>query len=307
MLHFHPLKHLLYLMLFFVFSKTSGQSTAIYDFTFTSIWNASDHTSIPDNAHWSDLVGATHNTTNEFLEIGQLASNGIKDVAELGSNANFQSEVNNAIVSNRANIWLQQDFSPHAAISSASLTDIQLSEDYPLITLVSMVAPSPDWFIMINSLNLRNIDNTAWKHSFSMDVFAYDAGTDDGTDYTSDNMVSNPPVGIFKITGTPFNGNVIGTLTVTLKSVLGLHENVMGNISIYPNPSHGILFISNPNKVTLKTIEIYNVIGKLIKQIKITRHTTSNGIELSHFKKGLYILKLNGEDGHSKTQKLVLQ
>ncbi|WP_242206053.1 spondin domain-containing protein [Aestuariivivens insulae] len=285
-----------------LYSIVYGQSTAIYDVTFTSIWNATDHTSIPNNAHWSDLVGATHNTANEFLELGQLASDGIKNVAELGSNTNFQNEVNNAIDSYRANQWLQQSFSLHAAISSATLTNVQVNESYPLLTLVSMVAPSPDWFIAINSLNLRTEDNTNWKPSFSMDVYAYDAGTDDGIDYTSDNIASNPPVGIYKINGTPFNGNVIGSLTVTLQSVLNVDKSNFETLSIYPNPTHGEIVISNPKKIQLKTIEVYNVLGELIKCIKATQP-----INLYQSPKGIYFVRLKADNDQHKTLKLVLQ
>lgn len=279
-----------------------GQSTAIYNITFTSSWNATDHTSIPDNAHWSDLVGATHKTPNTFLELGQLASVGIKDVAELGSNTSFEAEVNNGIDSNEANQWLQKAFSPHAAISSASLTNVEVHEDFPLLTLVSMVAPSPDWFISINSLNLRNEDNTNWKPSFSIDVFAYDAGTDDGTDYKSTDMVSSPPVEIFKITGTPFNGNAIGTLSVTLQSVLSTNSNGFENITVYPNPSNGEITISKPNNISLKTIEVYSIIGKLVKVVK-----PKKTIDFSELNKGVYVLKLLTENGQGKTLKLLLK
>ena len=306
MKHFHTLRYFLFLFLICFLGVAKAQSSAVYDFTFTSTWNETDHTSIPNNAHWSNLVGATHHTENEFLEEGQLASLGIKDVAELGSNTNFENEVNAAIASNKADKWLQQSFAPHDAISSASLTNIQVNENYPLLTLVSMVAPSPDWFIMINSLNLRNNTNTSWKSTFSIDVYAFDAGTDDGTDYGSNNMASNPPVGISKINGAPFNGNVIGTLTVTLQSVLHVNENVLQSISLHPNPSNGKVTISNPNNI-VKTIQVYNVIGKLVKTFDHVEPRNSIDLNLSELNKGIYILKLNTEKGESKTLKLVLQ
>ena len=53
-----------------------GQSTAIYDITFTSTWNSTDHGTLPGNAHWSDLVGAKHNSNVTFLEMGAMATTG---------------------------------------------------------------------------------------------------------------------------------------------------------------------------------------------------------------------------------------
>ena len=142
-----------------------------------------------------------------------------------------------------------------------------MTETFHLITLVSMIAPSPDWFMAINSLDLRNAENTAWKSSFSVDVFVYDAGTDDGPNYTSPNN-ANSPVGIFKINGLPINGNKIGTLTVTLKNVLGVdNRSSIENIKAFPNPTHGEIVISNIQNFDLKKIQVYNVLGKLIKNI----------------------------------------
>ncbi|WP_242155075.1 spondin domain-containing protein [Aestuariivivens sediminis] len=305
--HFYRLDSLFFVWLFLTITIVHGQSTAIYELTFTSIWNASDHTSIPANAHWSDLVGATHHLPNTFLEIGQLASNGIKDVAELGSNTLFESEVHEAMSSGKADQWLQGVFSPHDAISSATITGIQVSEDHPLLTLVAMIAPSPDWFIAINSLNLRTVDNLAWKSSFSMDVFAYDAGTDDGIHYNSDNSISTPPVGIARIDGAPFNGQSIGTLTVILQSVLGLNENTLNDISIFPNPTDGTISISNVGGTRLKNIEIYNSVGQLMRLVSISEHTNVEHIDLGPLKKGLYLVKLNTEHGPGKIQKLVFQ
>ncbi len=172
-----------------------------------------------------------------------------------------------------------------------------------------MIAPSPDWFIAINSLNLRNVTNTDWKDTFSMDVFAYDAGTDDGSDYTSSNS-PNSPVGVFMITGPPINGNKMGTLTLTLQSVLGIEEsNSIKNIKIYPNPVKGVITIANIQNINLKTIEIYNILGSLVLQVNIKDLSFNNNLQLnlSDLKKGVYFTKLMADNNQSKTQKLLIE
>ena len=74
-----------------------AQSTATYDVTFTSNWSQTTHPhssgSLPANAHWSKLVGVTHDATISFWELGALASPGIEDVAELGNNTVFFSVI----------------------------------------------------------------------------------------------------------------------------------------------------------------------------------------------------------------------
>lgn len=290
---------------------TSGcfsQSTATYDISLTTTWNASEHSSVPGNAHWSDLIGATHNTANEFVELGQLATLGIKNVAESGSNSAFTSEINSAITAGNADQLLQDGFSPFAAISSAGFTDVVISEDFPLITLVSMVAPSPDWFIAINSLNLRNDTNTDWKDTFTLDVFAYDSGTDSGTDYTSGNQVTNPAEPVSHITGFPINGNKMATITFTLKNVLSVDEtNDVESVSIYPNPSNGVISISNI--ISLETLEIYNINGSLVKQINLENNYDINTIDLdlNDLNTGIYLTKFTDNNGVSKTHKLIIE
>ncbi len=286
-----------------------SQSTATYDIALTTTWNATEHSSVPGNAHWSDLIGATHNTANEFVEIGQNASLGIKNVAETGNNVAITSEINDAIGAGDADKLLQDGFSPFDAISSAGFTDVSIDEAFPLITLVSMVAPSPDWFIAINSLNLRNDTNTGWKDSFTIDVFAYDAGTDSGTDYTSSDSATVPADPVSMITGFPINGNKMATITFTLKNVLSVDEvDSINNVNIYPNPVKDLLVIDNVHQVDLKTFEIYNIVGSLVLQVNFNDLSFKDPFKLNvnDLNKGIYLTKLIDGNNQSKTQKLII-
>lgn len=298
----------------FLFSVSiHSQSTANYDFSLTTIWNSSDHTSVPPGAHWSALVGATHNTLNEFVEIGVVSPNtdGIKDVAELGDSNNFRGEVNTAISINKANQWINAGGLGNP-VGSFIYNDLQVNENFPFITLVSMVAPSPDWFIAVNSVNLRSGNasiNNGWKDSFTMDVFAYDAGTDDGSDYGSPNAVSNPRVAVFMLNNSPINGNRMGTITFTYKSsTLNVaNVNPLKNIKLYPNPSNGVFSITNIQNMDLKTIEIYNVLGRLVKSVQPINNVSKLDINLTNLNPGIYLLKLNNLNNQGVTRKLIVE
>ena len=55
-----------------------------------------------------------------------------------------------------------------------------------------------------------------WVEELVIDLFAYDAGTDDGVIYTSPDSDTNPAVNISLITSSPFDGAVpLGTFTIT--------------------------------------------------------------------------------------------
>lgn len=306
----------IYLIVFtFLISFSSyAQSTANYDISFTSTWSNTTHpnTNFPSNAHWSNLVGATHNSSVTFVEMGELATSGIEDVAETGDNSQFFNEVNGAMTASNADQWLQQGFSPFGAISTATISNITVSEDFPLLSLASMIAPSPDWMIYVNSLNLRNAMNDGWKDTFTIDLFPFDAGTEDNDIvYSTENNATNPHQPISSLQGvSPFSSLKAGTLTITLNSVLGVDEvSSINSIKLYPNPVKDVLTIANLQNVDLKTIEVYNILGSrvLLVNIKDLSFNDKFQLNLSDLKKGVYLTKLIAYNDQSKTQKLIIE
>lgn len=60
--------------------------TAIYNVVFDSNWTAQIHpTNYPSNAHFSWMVGVTHNEQNLLFAKGLLASDGIESMSETGA------------------------------------------------------------------------------------------------------------------------------------------------------------------------------------------------------------------------------
>ena len=184
-----------------------------YDVVFESTWSAATHpTSFPANAHFSGLIGATHGPGASFWSVGSLASDGIKEMAELGSKSPLDSEVQAAIQAGLA-VGLLSGGGVGVSPGSVSLT-FDVSADFPLVTLVSMIAPSPDWFVGVSALPL--FEEGAWVDRVVVDLLAYDAGTDSGTAYTSPNQPTQPKVDITQITASPFNlATPVGTFTFT--------------------------------------------------------------------------------------------
>lgn len=288
-----------------------SQSVATYNITFTNYWNSGDHsvgTSFPgSNAHWSDLVGVNHNSNITFLELGGTATTGVENIAELGNQSVFQSvDVQNAIDANNAEQFIDGGDLFLNAGTEININGLQISEDYPLLTLLSMIAPSPDWMMAVNSINLRS--GGTWETSIVMDIFPYDAGTEDGSTYSLSNSATNPQGEITNISGVaPFNNQRVGQLTITLDSVLSTSDNIsIDNLKIYPNPTNGNITISNIQNIELKTIEIYSILGKLVKQISVRQNPSTLNLDLSQLNKGLYLLKVLGTDGANNTQKLVI-
>ena len=188
----------------------------IYEVTFNATWSEETHPDdFPSNPHFSGLIGASHNDEVSFWKEGELASPGIKSMAETGSKNQLNIEIGDAILDKTA-LELISGGGINPSPSSVSL-EFKVSENYPLVTLVTMIAPSPDWFVGVDSLNL--FENGSFVDEKTVVLYAYDAGTDNGTNYTSPNDPTDPPVPIFKIEGYPFfyEGELVplGTFTFT--------------------------------------------------------------------------------------------
>lgn len=175
-------------------------ATARYVVSFDSTWSGGSHpTDFPADAHYSGLIGGTHAAGVTFWREGQLASQGIRDMAERGRKSPLDSEVMQAIASDGAEFLLSGptlDVTP----GSASL-EFDITDRFPLVTLVTMVAPSPDWFVGVSGLSLRQ--NGAWVSELRVDLYPYDAGTDSGPTYRAPDEETIPRQPISKLTGYP--------------------------------------------------------------------------------------------------------
>ena len=303
-------KALLLTLIFCVISlMTYAQSsTATYSVVFESNWSQNTHPhpsgNFPSNAHWSKLVGATHNDQVTFLVMGEIATPGIENVAETGNNTVFFSEVNTAI-SNETAYSLIDGPGLSTALGNIVIDEIITTNEFPLLSLVSMIAPSPDWMIAINSTSLMDTDNN-WIDEISIDLYPYDAGTDSGTDYTSSNMDTNPKEPISSLQGVlPFSFEKMGTITITLEEViLGIEQNDLNaSISIYPNPADDYLTISN-NNTEIETIQLYSVLGNKVFE-KTDINNLSESINISNLPSGIYLLKAIDSEKRSATKRLI--
>ncbi|MGI9428760.1 MAG: spondin domain-containing protein [Bythopirellula sp.] len=195
-----------------------GQAT--YQLDFAATWSAATHgTGYPASAHFSPLIGITHGHSVSFWESGGIASPGIEHMAETGSTSILRSEI---VAATGRNNFLSTGtlFSPTA---TSFEFDIAASES--LITLVTMVAPSPDWFVGVSGLDLR--PGGSWLASHVADLFVYDAGTDSGPDFRSQNADITPHQPIARLANHPVShaggGSgaplALGTFTFTLLMV----------------------------------------------------------------------------------------
>ena len=181
-------------------SADNTESSARYRLTFNADWSSDTHpVNFPSNPHFSPLIGALHNAQVIFWEPGQLASDGIEVMAESGGTGTFQTEINDAIASGYASTLINEG----GIAESPNMTsfEFEIDVDNPLITLTSMVAPSPDWFVGVHNLSL--LVDGAFVDDLTVQLSVYDSGTDSGLRYVSADDDTQPPAPISLLTSDP--------------------------------------------------------------------------------------------------------
>ncbi len=192
-------------------------STAVYTVTFKGDWTTSvTPGGVPSGAHFSRLIGGVHSDAVTFLESGGTASAGVESMAEDGAWTGLQGEVQDAGAGALSALSGDTDFI--GTTTSKTLT-ATLSTEHPRITLVTMVAPSPDWFVGVSGLPLLD-DQGRWLRSHEVNLHPWDAGTEDGGEFSLDNLATTPQGTIESIRGTgKFSTEPIASLSFTLRSV----------------------------------------------------------------------------------------
>jgi len=249
--------------------------TAEYSVTFDATWSALTHPSeYPSGPHFSGLIGATHDGSVSFWDVCQLASPGIENMSELGSKSPLSTEIQDAIAAGDADSLISGGgINPSPGSVSVSF---QIDVDFPLVTLVSMIAPSPDWFVGVSGLSL--LQGGDWVDDLTVALLPYDAGTDSGVSYASANQDTDPQELIMSITTLPVgNGVPLGTFIFTRVDAPTANGSPPGTAQLpernrlYPNapnpfnPSTTVrLDLARPDHVSLR---IFDVGGRLVRTL----------------------------------------
>ena len=170
---------------------------AMFELTFDATWSAATHpTDFPSgNPHFSGLIGASHNSTASLWAPGGMATPGIRSMAETGSKSPLTSEIQALITAGSAETLISGG---GIGRSPNSVTvQFMASQDFPLASVVSMIAPSPDWFVGVHGVPL--FQNGQWVEELVVNLDPYDAGTDSGATYTSPNNRTTPQEPIARV------------------------------------------------------------------------------------------------------------
>ena len=125
-------------------------------------------------------------------------------MAETGSTSTLVSELQ-ALIYNNEGLSTYTGSGLNSGVGTISI-DITVNLDFPAVSLASMLAPSPDWFVACININLLDedggfvIEKTVVGH-------VYDAGTEEGDTFSFNNEESCPQEPIREIVEMPLSND----------------------------------------------------------------------------------------------------
>ena len=167
---------------------------------------------VPPGAHFTLFAGMVHNENAFLWQAGKLASLGVENIAETGSTPRLFVEMDSIVAAKNASglfYFLPPD--PTGTVNG----NVYCNSSYSYISFESMIAPSPDWFIGLSSFNLMN--NGQWISDTTINLFAYDAGTEDGDVFGYNNPPTFPQQNISLLTAA--NATVLANGNNTLAAI----------------------------------------------------------------------------------------
>lgn len=162
---------------------------AEYTLIVKSTWTARSHPyEYPRDAHFSGLIGASHNAKYSIFAVGRRPTRGLERLSEEGKHSPLDDEIQAAI--DAGNALEKFETGGLKNFNDSMVTTVRVDAAHPLISVVNMVAPSPDWFTGASSVNL--LENGAWVRQRTITLPAYDSGGDDGKTYKAPDRDTNP-------------------------------------------------------------------------------------------------------------------
>lgn len=194
--------------------KTNDFSEATYKVTLTGLWTL-PRFSVPASAHFTYFVGLVHNEKTSIWQEGTFASPGIEAVAENGNALALSLEIDSLIQKKAAIV--QISVPPPPPDGSINRT-FYCNSRYGSLSLVSMIAPSPDWFVGVSNVALYR--NNTWLADTTINLYALDAGTEDGDVFGYNNPPTVPQQPIHLLTA--FNATVLANGNAMLAPLVQL-------------------------------------------------------------------------------------
>ncbi|MFH4968401.1 T9SS type A sorting domain-containing protein [Gaetbulibacter sp. M240] len=249
--------------------------------------------------NWTQ-IGSTINGANAGDQLGHAVSlNNAGDIMAVGANRFDGSGIDSGSVKvyeNQANNWIQlgQDIFGESG-GDRSGQSVSLNSDGSVLAIGSNLNSNNG--SAAGNTRVFQFQSTNWVQ-IGQDIDGDASGDVSGwsVSLSGDNQIL--------AIGAPANdGNGAGSGQVRvydLNETLGINNQDLAYLNVYPNPTKNIINIKLPNNVTLKSLRIVNNLGKLVLTPE------SKIINTSTLSTGLYYLIIETDQGNT-TKKLIIE
>jgi Spondin_N len=174
---------------------TTSADSARYEVRFVPSWNPATHPLEYPLTHGkkgllTPAIGATHGSNYSIFASGTKPTAGLEKLSETGMPTPLDMEIESAIEKGDAKSVIRFAGGSPGPVHSPIGTTFEISKNAPLVSIVGMIAPSPDWFYGASSVELRK--NGRWVPNRVVTVYAWDSGGDAGTTYLAKDQDLNP-------------------------------------------------------------------------------------------------------------------
>ena len=173
----------------FAVPAIADDTPATFEVTIDVTWSAETAPfEFPEFAHVTHFIGATHNDRYVLFRDGDIASSGLELVAENGRDRTLEAEL--AEAERRRRIGAIVEGPALETVPGQIAFQFTATPDHPLVSFVSMIAPSPDWFTGLADIPLR--DGDTWIDAQTHTLWVWDSGTDAGATYVTPDADMQP-------------------------------------------------------------------------------------------------------------------
>ncbi|CAH0719864.1 unnamed protein product, partial [Brenthis ino] len=168
---------------------------AVYKVSMKFLWSEEtfpkDYPLHRPKAQWSTMLGQSHNSSYHLYHVGEVARQSVRNFAEFG-------KFDEIVEEGEEDMRIYDQFSAPSVGDGTGETGnmVFVDGDHSLISVISRIIPSPDWFVGVDSLDLC-IDSS-WVEEITLELEPLDAGAASGLTFTAPRWETVPPAPVTK-------------------------------------------------------------------------------------------------------------
>lgn len=173
----------------------TADETAKYTVTFVPTWNPTTHPLEYPITHAKHgllvpPIGATHGPEYALFAAGKKPTPGLERLSEMGKHDPLDAEIKQAIADGKAGSLIELTEGSEGPVHVPLSHSFDVQKQYPRVSIVGMIAPSPDWFYGVGNVGL--LQEGKWVSAVTVEARVWDSGGDAGTTYMAEDVDLTP-------------------------------------------------------------------------------------------------------------------